>query len=189
MAYDKVVDSTQLETALKAMADAIREKTGDTALIEWLANKGFAEEIAGIESGGGGVLTASGTFIPAEDQTSTLIDTGVALSDSYGGPVGEVCLFMLWKNNKQTVNGSYEFLFWRRGSTGYCYSYGYRPGGNVYNSNTSSTMIAEIGGGQEPDSPVVFNVKGNTTANYTYGLVGGIEYGWALVVNEGWYGG
>lgn len=53
MAYDKVVDSAQLEAAITASANAIREKTGDAALIQWVANKGFAEAIAAIESGGG----------------------------------------------------------------------------------------------------------------------------------------
>lgn len=53
MAYDKVVDSAQLETALTTMANAIREKTGDTASLEWVANKGFADIISAIESGGG----------------------------------------------------------------------------------------------------------------------------------------
>ncbi len=54
MAYDKLVDSAALDAALKASADAIRGKTGDTASIPWDANKGFAEAIAGIQAGGGG---------------------------------------------------------------------------------------------------------------------------------------
>jgi hypothetical protein len=43
MALDTVIDKAQLEGAITASADAIREKTGDTALIEWLSDKGFAE--------------------------------------------------------------------------------------------------------------------------------------------------
>jgi hypothetical protein len=54
MAYDKLVDSAALDAALKASADAIRGKTGDTASIPWDADKGFAEAIAGIQAGGGG---------------------------------------------------------------------------------------------------------------------------------------
>lgn len=65
MAYDKVVDSTQLETAITATANAIREKTGDTALIEWVANKGFAEAIAAIEAGGE-LKMVTGSFTPSE---------------------------------------------------------------------------------------------------------------------------
>ena len=42
------------DTELTATADAIREKTGDTALLEWITGKGFADVISGIESGGGG---------------------------------------------------------------------------------------------------------------------------------------
>ena len=53
MAYDTVIDKAQLEGAITASANAIREKTGDTALIEWLSDKGFAEAIAAIKAGGG----------------------------------------------------------------------------------------------------------------------------------------
>lgn len=51
MAYDTVIDKAQLEGAITASANAIREKTGDTALIEWMSDKGFAEAIATIETG------------------------------------------------------------------------------------------------------------------------------------------
>ena len=50
MAFDTVVDKAQLEAAITASANAIREKTGSTASIEWLPDKGFAEAIAGIEA-------------------------------------------------------------------------------------------------------------------------------------------
>lgn len=75
MAIDKAVDSAALEAALKASADAIREKTGDTATIPWDAAKGFAEAIAAIEAGGGdvtinGLTVLSGTFAVTEDVES-----------------------------------------------------------------------------------------------------------------------
>lgn len=54
------------DTELTATADSIREKTGDTALLEWVTGKGFADVIAGIESGGGG-LQASGTITFTND--------------------------------------------------------------------------------------------------------------------------
>ena len=66
MAYDKVIDSAQLETALTTMANAIREKTGETTSLEWVANKGFADIISGIESGGDSKIIF-GTFTPIED--------------------------------------------------------------------------------------------------------------------------
>lgn len=54
MAVDKLVDSTKLDAALEATADAIREKTGDTDDIAFdLATEtGFAEAVASIPSGG-----------------------------------------------------------------------------------------------------------------------------------------
>ena len=73
MAYDTVIDKAQLEGAITASADAIREKTGDVALIPWLADKGFAEAIATIEAGGGemrihGRAVVYGSFVPAQNE-------------------------------------------------------------------------------------------------------------------------
>ena len=65
MPFDTVIDKAQLESAITASANAIREKTGDTALIEWLSDKGFAEAIAAIEAGG--ISFAKGKFVPSED--------------------------------------------------------------------------------------------------------------------------
>lgn len=73
MAYDKAVDSVVLDAGLKATADAIREKTGDTELIQWLAESGFKEAVEAIESGGGDILGhkfACGSFTLTEDTTS-----------------------------------------------------------------------------------------------------------------------
>ena len=64
------------DTELTATADSIREKTGDTALIEWITGKGFADVIAGIESGGmtaqlpSGYAMEFGTVTLASDATS-----------------------------------------------------------------------------------------------------------------------
>jgi hypothetical protein len=41
------------EASLVATADAIREKIGEANPIEWVANKGFADAVAGIQAGGG----------------------------------------------------------------------------------------------------------------------------------------
>lgn len=54
MAYDKVVDGTQLNGALTATADAIRDKTGASASIPWDMSAGFSAAIAAIPTGGGG---------------------------------------------------------------------------------------------------------------------------------------
>lgn len=54
MALDKLVDSTKLDACLDAEADAIRAKTGDSNDItfDFANNKGFADAIAAIPSGG-----------------------------------------------------------------------------------------------------------------------------------------
>lgn len=55
MAVDKLVDSTKLDACLDAEAGAIRAKTGGSADIpfDFANNKGFADAIAAIPSGGG----------------------------------------------------------------------------------------------------------------------------------------
>lgn len=55
----KVIDANVLDGALTATADAIREKTGETAQIAWDASSGFASTISGISSG---ARVATGTF-------------------------------------------------------------------------------------------------------------------------------
>ena len=55
MALDKLVDSTQLDSALTATADAIRTKTGDANSITWNLTTGFASAIADIPTGSGDV--------------------------------------------------------------------------------------------------------------------------------------
>lgn len=54
MAYDKVIDSSKLNAALTATANAIRGKTGGTAQIPWNESTGFASAVGEIETGGGG---------------------------------------------------------------------------------------------------------------------------------------
>lgn len=54
MAYDKVIDSGKLNSALTATANAIRSKTGKTAKITWNESTGFASNVNSISTGGGG---------------------------------------------------------------------------------------------------------------------------------------
>ncbi len=49
MSYDKIVDSAKLDAAMKASADAIRAKTGDTAKIAWDESTGFSSAISEIK--------------------------------------------------------------------------------------------------------------------------------------------
>ena len=48
MALDKLVDSTQLDGALTATANAIRSKTGSSDTIAWDATNGFKNAIEAI---------------------------------------------------------------------------------------------------------------------------------------------
>ena len=52
MAYDKVVDSAQLDTALTYTANRIRNKTGGTDQIMWDSTKGFGDAVDAITGGG-----------------------------------------------------------------------------------------------------------------------------------------
>lgn len=51
MAYDKVVDSAQLDAALTYTANRIRNKTGDTNQIIWDSAKGFGDAVDTITTG------------------------------------------------------------------------------------------------------------------------------------------
>lgn len=67
MALDKLVDSTQLDGALEATADAIRAKAGSSAAIAWDADEGFKEAIEAIPTSGGSsaqplTITKNGTY-------------------------------------------------------------------------------------------------------------------------------
>lgn len=90
MALDKLVDSTKLDAALEATADAIREKTGDTDDIAFdLATEtGFADAVEAIPSGGGDPWewfdkamnsTINGTFV---NRNANKITNGLFARDS-----------------------------------------------------------------------------------------------------------
>ena len=52
MAYDKIVDSTALDTAMTYTANCIRNKTGGTDQIAWDSAKGFGDAVDAITGGG-----------------------------------------------------------------------------------------------------------------------------------------
>lgn len=73
MAYDKLVDSAQLDAGLMSVADAIRAKGGTSE--ELAFPDGFVSAVEGIQAGGGadtilGREYMSGSFTLAEDTTS-----------------------------------------------------------------------------------------------------------------------
>lgn len=66
MAYDKLVDSAQLDADLLSVANAIRAKGGTSAALAFPAD--FVQAIGDIQTGGGGnIQTESGTFTLAAD--------------------------------------------------------------------------------------------------------------------------
>ena len=58
MAYDKVVDSAQLDAAMTYTANRIRNKTGGADQITWDSAKGFGDAVDAISSGGGNPFEA-----------------------------------------------------------------------------------------------------------------------------------
>ena len=82
MAVDKLVDSAKLDACLDAEADAIRAKTGGSADIpfDFANNKGFADAIAAIPTGGSGdkTLTMLGEYV-VEEPVHTI---SISLTDS-----------------------------------------------------------------------------------------------------------
>lgn len=53
MVFDKVIDSTKLDSAMTYTANRIRNKTGGTDQIAWDSAKGFGDAVDAISSGGG----------------------------------------------------------------------------------------------------------------------------------------
>ena len=51
MAFDKIVDSIQLDAAITYTADRIRVKTGDTNQMTWDSAKGFGDAVDAITGG------------------------------------------------------------------------------------------------------------------------------------------
>lgn len=74
MAFDKVVDSAKLDTAMTYTANRIRSKTGGTDQIAWDSTKGFGDVIDAITSGCGNpfeVFESLQSFALSENSTIT----------------------------------------------------------------------------------------------------------------------
>lgn len=74
MALDKVVDSAALDAQLTYIADAIRSKGGTT---DRLTLAGMVDAINAIQTGSGGIQSASGEYSIAED----VVDFNIDISD------------------------------------------------------------------------------------------------------------
>lgn len=100
MAFDKVVDSAQLNAAMTYTAGRIREKTGETASIPWNATKGFGDAIDAITAGSQKqikVHTEAGASVTATMGTQSV--TGTAGTDG-------ICLLNVPENGEWTVNAA-----------------------------------------------------------------------------------
>lgn len=74
MAFDKVVDSAKLDTAMTYTANRIRSKTGGTDQITWDSTKGYGGAIDAITSGSGNpfeVFESLQSFALSENSTIT----------------------------------------------------------------------------------------------------------------------
>ena len=80
MAYDKVVDSAQLETDLATVADAIRAKGKTTDKLAFPG--GFADAVAAISTGGGADLASVEVYVADYYETDEVTVTIGAL-DKY----------------------------------------------------------------------------------------------------------
>ena len=82
MAYDKVIDSAKLNSAMTATANAIREKTGDTNTILWNENTGFTSAVEAIQNGGDNSLLLN--LMTGEDIEFAVSDYVAELDRDFG---------------------------------------------------------------------------------------------------------
>lgn len=92
MALDKLIDSTQLDGAMGSTADAIRAKTGGSALLEWDMDTGFDEAI-------GAILTPADGSIPTKT-SSDLTVSGKTVTAPAGYYASDV--------SKSVADGAYD---------------------------------------------------------------------------------
>lgn len=108
MAVDKLVDSTQLNSDLTSVANAIRTKGGTSASLAFPSD--FVSAIGAISTGGGSEIL-SGSITPTEDTNGMSIDVGssdfthfVVYPSAFPGGnnikafVGAICDFSLQTN-------------------------------------------------------------------------------------------
>lgn len=82
MAVDKLVDSTQLDSDLTSVANAIRAKSGGSGQLAFPS--GFVSEIGNIPSGGGGISVHKGSITPASySVTAYTVTHNLNLTDGY----------------------------------------------------------------------------------------------------------
>jgi len=88
MAIDMLVDSEQLDGAIKATAEKIREKSGDTGKIPWDMGTGFANAVEAITAGGNinlhVIAVADSNSLPeTADEGTIAVVADTAIGDVY----------------------------------------------------------------------------------------------------------
>lgn len=99
MAYDKVVDSAQLDADLKVVADAIRTKGGTSEQLEFPS--GMASAVESIETG----ITPTGTIEITENGTHDVTEYASANVNVASG--GSVVDYLAYVNNISFANASF----------------------------------------------------------------------------------
>ena len=115
MAYDKAVDSAQLDANLTSVADAIRTKGGTDAQLAFPS--GFVSAVQAIETGGGNAgIIAQDVIIATESMTIYEILNAVEVKAVYKNS-----LFLIGCYDDVTPNrGSYtisNYFIWHSGQT------------------------------------------------------------------------
>lgn len=77
MAYDRVVDSSALDGALRSTADAIRAKTGNEDALLFDAQVGFADAVNAISSAVGALPSWSGEVVQMQKLSSIEVQHGL----------------------------------------------------------------------------------------------------------------
>lgn len=113
MALDKLIDSTQLDSDLTSVADAIRAKSGGSSQLAFPA--GFVSEIQAIPSGGGGTFEVDEVkeYTQMEDWSTDALGNCKNFADTYMDTANYDHRFRIAYIYNNSWSGSYKAsVFW-----------------------------------------------------------------------------
>ena len=136
MALDKMVDSTQLDSDLTSVANAIRAKSGGSGQLAFPS--GFVSEIGNIPSGGGGDYVASDWLDMSKPTGEISSDASSLANNIMNGRTGITKVFL---SNADAPNSSFY------GCTGLQYAVLVKGGVSAANafSGCSNLLAADMG--------------------------------------------
>lgn len=169
MAYDKVVDSAELNAGLKQIADAIRDRSGTSDILAFPT--AMAEAIAAIQ-GGGAYDIVAGDYVPAEN-ISVSTNNAYAVAEHNVGKIP--LLFMCWTDKYTAASGlrqsltapvsaSYEIL-------------------TSYYGTTASTAYSTVTKTYST-SALSFRSKGYVTGVNSKLLLAGVAHHWMAIFEK-----